>query len=208
MDNNERLIGCWHLSSIKPHKLEVHYVNGDVAGGYSALSYNGGELYNALFAAVLPDDFGAYAGFPGMEGDSYLTIGGQSADTSSSPGFLEDNIDAAGQLFPIGCNVCPGFACLLEREGTLDVVALAAFHRRLHLSFTLEFLQMQFKEHKDRLDQLDQPDVLVQLETLDLADEPEQLERLVAELGNVDFLGEQEPPEPPPASLHLRHHTR
>ena len=73
-------------------------VNGDVAGGFNALSYNGGELYNALFAAVLPDDFGAYAGFPGMEGDSYLTIGGQAADTSSSPGFLADNIDGSGQL--------------------------------------------------------------------------------------------------------------
>ena len=73
-------------------------VNGDVAGGYSALSYNGGELYNALFAGVLADDFGAYAAFPGMEGDSYLTIGGQASDTSSSPGFLADNIDGSGQL--------------------------------------------------------------------------------------------------------------
>ena len=73
-------------------------VNGDVAGGFNALSYNGGELYNALFAAVLPDDFGEYAAFPGMEGDSYLTIGGQADDTSSSPGFLADNIDGSGQL--------------------------------------------------------------------------------------------------------------
>ena len=72
-------------------------VNGDVAGGYSALSYNGGELYNVLFAAVLPDDFGEYAAFPGMEGDSYLTIGGQADDTSASPGFLDDNVDGSGQ---------------------------------------------------------------------------------------------------------------
>ena len=72
-------------------------VNGDVDGGYSALSYSGGELYNALFAAVLPDDTGEYAAFPGMEGDSYLTIGGQD-DTSFSPGFLAANADAFGSV--------------------------------------------------------------------------------------------------------------
>ena len=33
-------------------------INGDVAGGYSAISYEGGELYNALFAGVLADDNG------------------------------------------------------------------------------------------------------------------------------------------------------
>ena len=73
-------------------------INGDVAGGYSALSYEGGELYNALFAGVLGDDFGQYAGLPGMEGDSYLTIGGQASDTSASPGFLAGNTDSSGQV--------------------------------------------------------------------------------------------------------------
>ena len=72
-------------------------VNGDIAGGYSALSYEGGELYNSLFAGVLPDDTGEYASFPGMEGDSYLTIGGQD-DTSFSPNFLDDNADAFGSV--------------------------------------------------------------------------------------------------------------
>ena len=42
-------------------------INGDVAGGYSAISYEGGELYNALFAGVLADDNGQYAAFPGMD---------------------------------------------------------------------------------------------------------------------------------------------
>ena len=72
-------------------------VNGDVAGGYSAISYEGGELYNALFAGVLADDNGQYAAFPGMEGDSYFTIGGQT-DTSFSPGFLADNTGADGSV--------------------------------------------------------------------------------------------------------------
>ncbi|MEC8065509.1 MAG: hypothetical protein VX126_05575 [Planctomycetota bacterium] len=72
-------------------------INGDVAGGYSAISYEGGELYNALFAGVLADDNGQYAAFPGMEGDSYFTIGGQS-DTSFSPGFLADNTGADGSV--------------------------------------------------------------------------------------------------------------
>ncbi|MEC8385860.1 MAG: hypothetical protein VXZ90_02480 [Planctomycetota bacterium] len=72
-------------------------INGDVAGGYSAISYEGGELYNALFAGVLADDNGQYAAFPGMEGDSYFTIGGQT-DTSFSPGFLADNTDAFGSV--------------------------------------------------------------------------------------------------------------
>ena len=68
-------------------------INGDVDGGYSALSYSGGELYNVLFAGVLGDDFGEYQNFPTMVGDSYLTIGGQADDTHSSPGFLADNND-------------------------------------------------------------------------------------------------------------------
>ena len=72
-------------------------VNGDVAGGYSAISYEGGELYNALFAGVLADDNGQYAAFPGMEGDSYFTIGGQT-DTSFSPGFLAGNTGADGSV--------------------------------------------------------------------------------------------------------------
>lgn len=72
-------------------------INGDVAGGYSAISYEGGELYNALFAGVLADDNGQYAAFPGMEGDSYFTIGGQT-DTSFSPGFLADNTGADGSV--------------------------------------------------------------------------------------------------------------
>ena len=72
-------------------------INGDVAGGYSAISYEGGELYNALFAGVLSDDTGLYAAFPGMEGDSYLTIGGQT-DTSFSPGFLAGNTGADGSV--------------------------------------------------------------------------------------------------------------
>ena len=71
-------------------------INGDVAGGYSALSYDGGELYNVLLAGALPDDVGAYAAIPGFEGDSYVTIGGQSGDTSFSPGFLDDNADVFG----------------------------------------------------------------------------------------------------------------
>ncbi len=72
-------------------------INGDVAGGYSAISYEGGELYNALFAGVLADDNGQYAAFPGMEGDSYFTIGGQT-DTSFSPGFLAGNTGADGSV--------------------------------------------------------------------------------------------------------------
>ena len=72
-------------------------INGDVAGGYSAISYEGGELYNALFAGVLADDNGQYAAFPGMEGDSYFTIGGQT-DTSFSPGFLAGNTDGMGSV--------------------------------------------------------------------------------------------------------------
>ncbi len=72
-------------------------INGDVAGGYSAISYEGGELYNALFAGVLSDDTGLYAAFPGMEGDSYFTIGGQT-DTSFSPGFLAGNTGADGSV--------------------------------------------------------------------------------------------------------------
>jgi MYXO-CTERM domain-containing protein len=72
-------------------------INGDVAGGYSAISYEGGELYNALFAGVLADDNGQYAAFPGMEGDSYFTIGGQT-DTSFSPGFLAGNTDGNGSV--------------------------------------------------------------------------------------------------------------
>ena len=72
-------------------------INGDVAGGYSAISYEGGELYNALFAGVLADDNGQYAAFPGMEGDSYFTIGGQT-DSSFSPGFLADNTGADGSV--------------------------------------------------------------------------------------------------------------
>ena len=73
-------------------------IDGDVAGGYSALSYEGGELYNVLLAGALPDDTGAYGAIPGFEGDSYVTIGGQSGDTSFSPGFLADNADAFGTL--------------------------------------------------------------------------------------------------------------
>ena len=72
-------------------------INGDVAGGYSAISYEGGELYNALFAGVLADDNGQYAAFPGMEGDSYFTIGGQT-DTSFSPGFLAGSTDGDGSV--------------------------------------------------------------------------------------------------------------
>lgn len=72
-------------------------INGDVSGGYSAISYEGGELYNALFAGVLTDDNGQYASFAGMEGDSYVTIGGQ-ADTSFSPGFLANNTGADGSI--------------------------------------------------------------------------------------------------------------
>jgi MYXO-CTERM domain-containing protein len=72
-------------------------INGDVAGGYSAISYEGGELYNALFAGVLSDDTGQYAAFAGMEGDSYFTIGGQT-DTSFSPGFLAGNTGADGSV--------------------------------------------------------------------------------------------------------------
>ncbi|MEC8092736.1 MAG: hypothetical protein VX155_02745 [Planctomycetota bacterium] len=72
-------------------------INGDVAGGYSAISYEGGELYNALFAGVLADDNGQSAAVPGMEGDSYFTIGGQT-DTSFSPGFLADNTGADGSV--------------------------------------------------------------------------------------------------------------
>ncbi|RZO56330.1 MAG: hypothetical protein EVA77_03260 [Phycisphaeraceae bacterium] len=72
-------------------------INGDVAGGYSAISYEGGELYNALFAGVLADDTGQYAAFAGMEGDSYFTIGGQT-DTSFSPGFLAGNTGADGSV--------------------------------------------------------------------------------------------------------------
>jgi len=72
-------------------------INGDVSGGYSAISYEGGELYNALFAGVLADDNGQYASFAGMEGDSYVTIGGQ-ADTSFSPGFLANNTGADGSI--------------------------------------------------------------------------------------------------------------
>ena len=78
-------------------------VNGDVAGGYSALFYEGGELYNAQAFGFFADDFGDYVNAPGMEGDSYLTIGDQlstpnSSETSASPGFLADNADAFGQL--------------------------------------------------------------------------------------------------------------
>lgn len=72
-------------------------INGDVSGGFSAISYEGGELYNALFAGVLADDNGQYASFAGMEGDSYVTIGGQ-ADTSFSPGFLANNTGADGSI--------------------------------------------------------------------------------------------------------------
>ena len=71
-------------------------INGDIAGGYSALSYEGGELYNVLLAGALPDDTGAYGAIPGFEGDSYVTIGGQASDTSFSPGFLDGNADAFG----------------------------------------------------------------------------------------------------------------
>ena len=88
-------------------------VNGDVDGGYSALSYNGGELYNALFSAVLADDTGAYAAFPGMEGDSYVTIGGQSGDTSFSPGFLADNEAGVGP----GAHVIRGSSFTWENNG-------------------------------------------------------------------------------------------
>jgi MYXO-CTERM domain-containing protein len=87
-------------------------VNGDVDGGYSALSYNGGELYNVLFAAALADDTGEYSAFPGMEGDSYVTIGGQ-ADTSFSPGFLEDNEAGAGP----GAHVIRGSSFTWENNG-------------------------------------------------------------------------------------------
>ena len=87
-------------------------VNGDVDGGYSALSYNGGELYNVLFAAALADDIGEYSAFPGMEGDSYVTIGGQD-DTSFSPGFLEDNEAGAGP----GAHVIRGSSFTWENNG-------------------------------------------------------------------------------------------
>ena len=50
-----------------------------------------------MFAGVLADDNGQYAAFPGMEGDSYFTIGGQT-DTSFSPGFLADNTGADGSV--------------------------------------------------------------------------------------------------------------
>jgi MYXO-CTERM domain-containing protein len=74
-------------------------VNGDVAGGYTAISYDGGELYNALAFGVLGDDTGAYQSTPGanVAGDSYVTIGGQS-DTQFSPGFLAGNADGNGQV--------------------------------------------------------------------------------------------------------------
>ncbi|MAW40813.1 MAG: hypothetical protein CMJ30_00160 [Phycisphaerae bacterium] len=73
-------------------------INGDVSGGYSAISYEGGELYNVAAFGVLGDDTGTYQGTaPGMEGDSYVTIGGQS-DTQFSPGFLAGNADALGQV--------------------------------------------------------------------------------------------------------------
>jgi MYXO-CTERM domain-containing protein len=66
-------------------------VNGDTDGGYNALSYSGGVLYNALLGNYTPDDTGRFAAVPTMAGDSYLTIGGQGMETSFSPGFLEDN---------------------------------------------------------------------------------------------------------------------
>ena len=87
-------------------------VNGDIDGGYSALSYNGGELYNALFSGVLADDIGDYAAFPGMEGDSYVTIGGQ-PDTSFSPGFLADNSEGVGP----GAHVIRGSSFTWENNG-------------------------------------------------------------------------------------------
>ena len=73
-------------------------VNGDEAGGYRALSYSGGELYNVSYFGALSDDVGEYQGSPlwDMAGDSYLTIGGQGDDTTFSPGFLADNEDAFG----------------------------------------------------------------------------------------------------------------
>ena len=75
-------------------------VNGDVDGGYTALSYEGGELYNVQFASPLGlaiDDTGAYASAPLFAGDSYVTIGGQFADVSFSPNFLDDNVNGFGE---------------------------------------------------------------------------------------------------------------
>ena len=75
-------------------------VNGDVAGGFRALSYEGGLLYNSLAFGALPDDFGAYSHL--NPGDSYLTIGDQriatGTETQASPGFLAGNADSFGQV--------------------------------------------------------------------------------------------------------------
>ena len=67
-------------------------IGGDEAGGNSALSYTGGELYNgAVEGFYIPDDTGLLVNVPGMEGDSYVTLGGQSIDVIFTPGFLADN---------------------------------------------------------------------------------------------------------------------
>jgi MYXO-CTERM domain-containing protein len=71
-------------------------VNGDVDGGYTALSYQGGELYNANYFTPFGfqgDDVGAFDGAPGFEGDSFVTIGGQASDVAFSPNFLDDNLN-------------------------------------------------------------------------------------------------------------------
>ena len=72
-------------------------VNGDVDGGYSALAYNGGDLYNDRISfgpLTITDDIGELA----LPGDSWVTIGGQSDDVSFSPGFLADNANEFGEL--------------------------------------------------------------------------------------------------------------
>jgi MYXO-CTERM domain-containing protein len=75
-------------------------VNGDVAGGYTALSYEGGELYNVQVATPFGtaiDDTGAYSAAEVFAGDSYVTIGGQSDDVAFSPNFLDDNVNGFGE---------------------------------------------------------------------------------------------------------------
>ena len=90
-------------------------VGGDEAGGNSALSYTGGELYNGAFDGLnIPDDTGMLANLPGMEGDSYLTIGGEGelgwTDTQFSPGFLDANVDGFG-------NKVGGSSFICENDG-------------------------------------------------------------------------------------------
>ena len=76
-------------------------VNGDVEGGFSALSYNGGELYNVDAFGALADDTGLYQTTPGANvlGDSFLTLGDQASDVQFSPDFLGGT---AGQSVVLG----------------------------------------------------------------------------------------------------------